>query len=279
MYKILITGSNGFIGSHLITELKKINHVIIEFKGKVEDNKDWENIFNVDILIHLAAKTYVPDSWENPSIFLKNNIDGTINALEFCKKNNVKLIFLSSYLYGSTNYLPINEKEILKATNPYALSKKLCEELVCFYNEKFGLKSLIFRPFNVYGNGQNLNFLIPEILNQIKYKEEIILKDLEPKRDYIHVNDLVYAIIKSINCELNFGIFNIGSGFSFSVLEIANIIQSILKTNKPIINLKIRRKDEIMDSIADIAFAKEKLNWQPKISIYEGLSDIISNYN
>jgi len=137
----------------------------------------------------------------------------------------------------------------------------------------------IIRPFNVYGIGQPKDFLIPSLISQIKNSNIIKVKDLEPKRDYVYIDDLITAIISSVNTINGYKIFNIGSGESYSVAELIQTLQKIAGTNLSIESLNERRKDEIMNTVADISKAKLELNWQPKITLYQGLSTLIEYYS
>jgi nucleoside-diphosphate-sugar epimerase len=281
MRKILITGSSGFIGKHLVPKLKEAGFEVFAVNstwGDVANPLTWVKFPTVDIVIHLAGKSFVPASWSDPSSFIKCNLLGTIEALNFCKSNNASLIFLSSYLYGNPINLPIKEQDPINALNPYALSKQLAEEACCFYSKSFSLDISIIRPFNVYGNGQPKDFLIPSLIAQIKNSEIIKVKDLEPKRDYVYIDDLITAIISSVNTIKGYKIFNIGSGTSYSVAELIQILQKIAGTNLPVESVNERRKDEIMNTVADISKAKSELNWQPRISLQDGLTTLIDYY-
>ena len=221
---ILITGSSGFIGKHLKQKLlKRQNFSIFEL------NKDSGDIAlkkikfkKIDHVIHLAAKTFVPDSWENPYSFYRTNVLGAANVLEFCRKKECDLTVLSSYIYGKPMYLPINEEHPIRPYNPYSHSKILSEELYEYYRKTFNLRINILRPFNIYGPGQNDVFIIPKIIKQVldeKFKS-VELLDLKPKRDYLYIDDLIEAIIKTIQKNSN-STYNVGSGASISVKNIA----------------------------------------------------------
>jgi nucleoside-diphosphate-sugar epimerase len=184
------------------------------------------------------------------------------------------LVFISSYLYGNPSSLPISETAALFTPNPYALSKKIAEDYCRFYADSFQVNTTIIRPFNLYGFGQSENFLIPEIIGQVLKGDPIHVKDLEPKRDYIFITDFIDAIIRCID-KNKFDIINIGSGISYSVGEIIQMIQEICGTELTVINSAEKRPAEIMDTIADISKAKEILGWSPTTSMYEGLSLII----
>lgn len=280
--KIAVTGSSGFTGSHLVKRLKALNHNIISIDIETSiDITDWQQlefIEHFDILFHLAAKSYVPDSYKEPLSFFYTNIIGTLNALELCRRNGARMVFISSYLYGNPQYLPIDEKHPVSAFNPYSESKMICEQLCQSYNRDFNLPVVIIRPFNLFGPGQNENFLIPTIMNQAK-AGEIILNDPAPKRDFLYIDDFVDLLVKLIDYQnRDCQIFNAGSSKSFSVRETVEIIRRLLNSN---INTKFthnKRPAEISDTVADITRAKELLGWQPKISFEEGLKMLIKYY-
>jgi len=281
MITVAVTGSKGFVGSALTKRLKKLDIKVIEvdlvFGYDITNSNSLSNIGNFDFLIHLAAKSFVPDSYEDPLSFYKTNIIGTLNVLELCRKNKAKIIFTSSYVYGVPEYLPIDENHPLKAFNPYAQSKLIGEDLCRAYERDFEISYTIFRPFNIYGPHQNINFLLPKIFSQAK-TGQIKLKDPRPRRDYIYIDDVVDAYIKAI--ELNSDkseIFNLGFGQSYSVEYITRIIQS-LSDEKIIIQFTNEyRKNEILNTVSDISLTKKLLDWRPKISLDEGVFNIFKN--
>ena len=277
MKKILITGSEGFVGKNLIRYLKNYSFQIIETKDKSFDlklNESWKQIEKCDYLIHLAGKSFVPKSWEEPARFIENNILLITNALEYCRVNKTKLIFLSSYLYGNCKKMPIKENAPIEATNPYALSKLLSEKLCYFYKNNFQVNNIILRVFNLYGPGQPKEYLLSKITNQVRYENLIKVDDLSPKRDYVYIDDLCSAIVKAINYKGKEHIFNIGSGKSYSVKEVIDFIQNIYGTSFNIKEKKLIRKNEILNTIADINLAKKELEWFPIYELKEGLKKI-----
>lgn len=280
MTKILVTGASGFIGKNLISKLRTSECEITEVsstEGDIADKSTWSNFESAEVLIHLAGDTFVPDSWNKPERFMKTNFLGTVCALDYCRHHNARLVYLSSYLYGNPIKLPISESAPLVANNPYALSKKLAEEVCKFYSDFYGVKITIFRPFNVYGRGQSEQFLIPSIINQARTGKIIRVKDLEPKRDYIHIEDLVDAIIKAVAMPLEFDVFNIGVGVSYSAAELIDIIQNIMGTSLDVQVAGEKRIGEIMDTQADITRALEILDWTPKFSLRTGLEKMLIN--
>lgn len=279
--KVLITGSNGFIGKHLVKSLLNINIEVIPFD--ISDGNDicnWESIKSIkdiDYIVHLASKTFVPHSYTYPRNFFHLSIVGTLNCLEYCRLNDSKLIYLSSYLYGEPDYLPVDEEHPTKAFNPYAASKLECENLCHYYYEFFKTKSIIFRPFNVYGEGQLKDFLIPTIINQAK-QGDIYLKDGTPKRDYVYVEDLVSAITQALkNDTVEHDTFNIASGESYSVNEIVQLVLQQFKNGKKVYYEQAPRNNDVSDTRGNSSKIQKLLNWRPKVTISEGLKKMISN--
>ena len=279
--RVVITGSAGFIGSKLCSKLETSG-----FDIEMLDHKNGQDITIPEtfeklnppcVIVHLASLSYVPDSFKDPYRFYQQNILGTLNILEFARKHNAKVIFFSSYLYGKPEQLPVNEAHKLNPHNPYAESKRIGENLCEAYYRDFGVNAIIFRPFNIYGSGQNPNFLIPTILNQIK-TGSVKLMDAAPKRDFIHVNDVVNAVLNAIeNSEINFGKFNLGSGKSYSVNQIVQIIKEHSPVEFNVSYSENVRKNEVPDCIADISKTKTALKWTPEISIHKGIKKLIED--
>ena len=278
---ILVTGSTGFIGKHLINSLEALDHKVFSFSSKDGDIfnydfiKEYENI-TIDCVYHLAGKTFVPDSWNNPTSFINTNVLGTLNILKFCDSKKLPLIFISAYVYGNDVRMPVDEDTMPKPNNPYALSKYMAENLCNFYSIYRNMDINIFRPFNVYGVGQDKRFLIPEIMLQVKNNMPIEVNTLKPKRDYIFIDDLVDGLISGMNSFNGIEIYNLGSGASISVEQVINIIKKQSNSEVEFISRNIERENEINDVVADISKARDKLSWSPKISFDNGIKKIIS---
>jgi len=278
--KILITGFSGFIGKYLLERLKQTTHELILLDIATGcDICDWEqvkHITGIDTIVHLANLSFVPASYEEPKRFYESNYLSTLNMLELCRLNHAKMIFFSSYIYGSPEYQPVDENHPIQAFNPYAQTKVICESLCQGYNRDFKVPVTIFRPFNIYGKGQNPDFLIPTIIQQAK-KGSIVIKDDRPKRDYIHVKDIVEAVYTAIESKNSATLqtYNLGTGVSYSVKEIIDMVRGLFNSDIEYQCKNEIRPNEVMDTIADISKIKSELNWEPKIDIIEGLKMMI----
>ncbi len=287
--RVLLTGASGFVGSHLASELRRKGAQVysVDVRGNIPiDLRDWQRLKEfsdkwgkVDLVYHLAALMFVPYSFQNPRDIYDVNVLGTLNMLELCRLQNIeRVVFASSYVYGSPQYLPIDEEHPVNPNNPYARSKVMGEVLCRAYHEDYGLKCTILRPFNIYGEGQNDSFLIPSILRQIA-GGRIELMDPEPRRDLLYITDAIRAYIKAGEYDRSdFEVFNIGSGLSHSVDEIVRNISDVWGQSAQVVYRNVRRKNEIMNVIANINKAKKELGWAPEVRLEEGLSRYINWY-
>ncbi len=279
--KILVTGATGFIGRRLVERLKEVGHRVVGFGSKHGDIADpstvaaFDNV-ELDFVFHLAGRTFVPDAWREPSEFKRVNVKGTANVLELCRRRKLPLTFVSAYLYGLPASLPIKETDRIEPNNPYALSKFLAEGVCRYYAQHFDVPITIIRPFNMFGLGQKKNFLIPEILAQVQAKKPIQLKDLKPRRDYLYLDDLIEALLCTLEVRPGCHLYNIGYGSSISIAEIVDAIQAVTGTSLPVVNENVERQNEIADAYADIRRAHVELGWRPRHSFAEGIKKIVS---
>ena len=285
--RILVTGEDGFVGMHLVNALRELNSSTVSLKdqnGNSIDIRDRDlirgklkELGDIDIIYHLAAKTSVISSYENPHATYETNVSGTLNILELCRLCDIdKVVYASSYVYGTPRYLPIDEKHVADPPNPYSRSKLLAEELCKSYHKDFGIKCIILRPFNIYGPGQRSDFLIPKVISSLS-SGEVVVRDLEPKRDFVYITDMINAYIKAGEYQGDFDIFNIGYGKSYSVKEIIEKIIRIYGSNIRVACEGERRRNEIMDCYANTAKARVLLGWRPLIDIDEGLKMMLKN--
>lgn len=278
MKKILLTGANGFIGKNIIEKISDTYEIVkITRDGpyNILDLNSLMQINDIDIVLHTAAKTFIPDSFSDPYSFYEFNIQSTLNIAEYCRVKKVpKLIYFNSYTYGHPEYLPIDESHRVAFHSPYNKSKYLAEELLLNYLENI-TRVTSLRLFNLYGKYQGDTFLIPQIIKDIHNKKSIHVKDLIPKRDYLYIKDLLLLIEIIISSDTANGIYNIGSGKSYSVQEVINEIKSTTNTDAQIISENSRREGEILDCVADIKKIKIDTGWFPKYDLKSGLLDYI----
>lgn len=275
--EILVTGASGFIGGHLVRALKARGYGVRSHSSR--DGDIVHCVLPIEgacHVFHLAAKTFVPDSWTNPEAFYQVNLLGTLNVLEHCRREHTPLTLISSYVYGHPRRLPIAEDHPVEAINPYAQSKIMAEDLARFYALHFGLRVVIVRPFNLYGPGQNPPFLIPVIVEQAldPAMSVIRLRDLQPRRDYLYICDAIDFLVSTMGKKAN-GIYNLGSGDSVSVTEVAELIRDAAGTDKPIVSENQPRPQEIMDLRADISRAGE-LGWRPTTTLADGIEKVVA---
>ena len=270
--KIGITGYKGFVGTALLNRSSAdLKFVPLDLQTSTDIETNLGVSEKLEHIIHLAAKTSVPKSWQSPVDFYASNVMGTLSVLELCRKHQCGLTYVSSYVYGVPHYLPIDELHPVSPNTPYNHSKLMGEEVCAFYSKNFGIDVAVIRPFNIYGPNQNKVFLIPEIVNQILNSPEIVLQSLEPKRDFLYIEDFMDALIATINFK-GYDVFNLGSGVSYSVKEILDMLMKTSSCAKPIKILKTERPNEVMDVVANASKFKTKFNWLPNTDIYSGLT-------
>lgn len=274
--RCLVTGANGFIGAALCARLEALGRGVERLGsawGGVENPANLEALpDSIGHVFHLAARTFVPRSWEDPAAFLRTNVDGTGNVLEFCRARGIGLTYVSAYLYGQPDTLPIPEDHPLRPNNPYALSKHLAEQLCAFYAGHYQVPVTVLRPFNVYGPGQAEPFLIPEVVRKAREEERILVQDLAPRRDYVFVDDVVAALVLAMERGGPFGVYNVGSGASVSVGEVVAQVQRALGTTKEVVSANAERRNEISDVVADVTRAERDLGWRPRVDFASGIA-------
>lgn len=281
--KIAVAGSEGFVGKQVCCQLVSCGHEIVKIditQGfDLSDPAVIETIPQVDCFIHLANLVFVPASYENPALFYRVNYMTTLNALEVCRKYKARMVYISSYVYGPPQYLPVDERHPLNPFNPYAQTKVICEKLCEGYHRDFGVKVSVIRPFNLYGVGQKGKLLIPEIIGQLKEgKTEIQLKAASPRRDYINVIDVAKAICICAESNEEYEAYNVCSGESISVREITEIINRNLRNEATFVFSASDRPNEVDETRGSCEKLKA-LGWQSSISFEEGIKHILKSEN
>jgi GDP-4-dehydro-6-deoxy-D-mannose reductase len=278
MASVLVTGAAGFIGRALCRVLRLRGHEVAELSSRDGDIADFDTLRRTgpaEHVFHLAGRTFVPDSWNDAVGFQRVNVLGTTNMLEFCRVHGARATFVSSYLYGIPERLPVSETCVPKPNNPYALSKHLAEQVCAFYATEHGIDITVIRPFNIYGPGQTEPFLIPQIVNQVREGQTIRVKDLTPRRDYLYIDDLVDALVRSLSGPDGYNVFNIGCGSSLSIGEVIAAVQSVAGTALPVISEGKARPNEISDVYADIGKARQHLGWFPSLTFEQGIERMV----
>lgn len=302
--KIFVTGSEGFIGSHLVEKLLKLGYkvnalVLYNFSGSignlqyinpkitknlniifgdVNDPSTYEKFLSKsEVVINLAALVSVPYSYRASSSNFQNNIIGTANLLSACKDLKIKkfIHFSSSEIYGTPQKLPIDENTPLNPQSPYAASKAAIDQIVKSFYYTYKLPVVILRPFNNYGPRQSRRAVIPEIICQILQKNKIKLGDISTKRDFLYVEDTVEAVLKIINNEKIIGQeINIGTNKYFKIADIVQFVSEILNKKVKIVTekKKIRPKNsEVRYLLCNNEKARRLLNWYPLAKSKKGL--------
>ncbi|MFX0075864.1 MAG: NAD-dependent 4,6-dehydratase LegB, partial [Candidatus Hermodarchaeota archaeon] len=307
--RVLITGSDGFIGSHLVERFLKENCKIrafvyynsfnswgwldtfakeqldkIEvFPGDIRDSYIVRKaVKDVDIVCHLAALIGIPYSYIAPESYIDTNVKGTLNIIQAAKdfKTEKIIITSTSETYGSALKVPIDEKHPYQPQSPYSASKIAADHISMSYYYSFDLPISIIRPFNTYGPRQSARAIIPTIITQIFMKnEKIELGNLYPTRDLTYVLDLCEAYIKMCQTSIiNGQIINIGNSKEISIKDLVNKIKDLMNSDIEIISHSDRiRPDssEVNRLCADTKKARDLLDWKPKYSLTDGLKATI----
>ncbi len=269
MLRIVITGQKGFIGTILKPYLTNKGNVILDLKGDISTIQDYS--VNVDYVIHLASKTAEKDFINDPAIAYETNINGTLNVLEFCRKNRSGLVFLSSCgVYGG-NSGKVREDCEIDPQSSYAMSKYIGEQLCYRYWDDFHVPIVILRLFNVYGINQRQGFIVPYIHHCILNNNILNLKTPNSLRDFVYVEDACHAISKTVSIDNpGFNVFNVGSGKTISVLDLAKKIYRLWGVPFKF-NANNSGNCEELSVHADTSLIKARLDWELEVSLDDGL--------
>ena len=299
--RYVVTGGAGFIGSHITEKLVERSDIVTvidnmntgkeknleSVKGKINFIKG--DILDVDLLedvtkdvdgvFHQAALASVQDSFDKPDEYHNVNVNGTENILKLSKKYGFKVVYASSSsVYGNPTRIPIKESDEKNPINPYAETKLKKEELAIRYSE-MGVKVIGLRYFNVFGKGQS-----KEYAGVLKLFLERIRDELSPKingdgtqfRDFVHVSDVVNANIMSMDSDVDYRFFNVGTNTSITILDVAKTIieysgLDIEPTFGPALN------GDVHGTVANIDLIKKEIGWKPTIMLIDWVKDIISS--
>ncbi len=309
MKTVLVTGADGFIGSHLVEKLIDEGHKVKAFvyynsfnswgwldsfpkeklaqleifAGDVRDPNGVRNaIKGIDIIYHLAALIAIPYSYHSPDSYVDTNIKGTLNILQAARDFNVERILVTSTseVYGTAIYVPIDEKHPKQGQSPYSATKIGADAMADSFYRSFNLPVTIVRPFNTYGPRQSARAVIPTIITQLlSGKTEIKLGALHPTRDLLFVKDTVNGFVEIAKSTKTIGKeINIASQQEISIQDLAQKIIDSINPNAKIISDDIRlrpEKSEVERLLGSAGKIKSLTNWKPQFDLNEGLKQTI----
>ncbi len=302
--KILVTGADGFIGSHLTERLLNNGYTVRAFvlynsfnswgwldyaPQQIRDNLEIfsgdirdphgvkEAMKDCDAVLHLAALIAIPYSYHSPDTYVDTNVKGTLNILQAARELGVKKIIhtSTSEVYGTARFVPITEEHPLQAQSPYSATKIAADQLAHSFYAAFNLPVVTIRPFNTYGPRQSARAVIPSIITQIASgKRQIKLGSLHPTRDFNYVADTVNGFVAALQSEKAVGeVINIGSNFEVSIGDTVNEITKIMNVDVTILTDEQRlrpEKSEVDRLWASNAKADRLLGWKPEYAGLEG---------
>jgi NAD dependent epimerase/dehydratase len=303
--KVLVTGADGFIGSHLVERLlaagakvrafayynsfnhwgwldslpkEKLNKIEV-FCGDIRDpNGVAEAMQKVDVVFHLAALIGIPFSYHSPDSYVDTNIKGTLNVLQAAKRLGVKKIVhtSTSEVYGTAQYVPIDEDHPINPQSPYAATKSAADTLALSFYYAFNLPVTVLRPFNTFGPRQSARAVIPTIISQVHSgKTSIHLGNQDAIRDFTFVKDTVEAFVALAQADNTNGeIFNAGSGKEIAIKDLVMIIGKVTKKKLKIVIDKERlrpAKSEVERLLCNAAKIESACGWRPRTSMEEGV--------
>ena len=304
--KILVTGSSGFIGSHLTEYLVERGYEVVAFdrynnnnhygwlekskyKKKIEfilgDIRDYDSVNKAmkscQGVMHLAALIGIPYSYISPTAYIKTNVEGTLNILESAKNLKLKQVIITSTseVYGTAIKKKLSENDELKAQSPYAASKIAADQLSLSYYRSFGLPVKIIRPFNTFGPRQSARAVIPTIITQALLQNKIKIGNINAIRDFLYVEDLCSAYEKIFKSKKLFGeTVNVGVNSEISIKNLISHISKVLKIKLEIIVEKKRvrpKKSEVLRLKCDNTKLSNITKWKPKYKLDDGLKKLI----
>lgn len=301
--KILVTGADGFIGSHLVEALARRGHSVRAFvMYNSFGSRGWLDTFdlgsNVEVvsgdirdahcvrdavngcrvIMHLASLIAIPYSYRAPESYVDTNVKGTLNVLQaVCDLGADVVVHTStSEVYGTARFVPITEEHPLQGQSPYSASKIAADQMAAAFHASFGVPVVTVRPFNTFGPRQSTRAVIPTIITQIaRGKNRLELGAVHPTRDFNYVSDTVDGFIAAAETDRGIGeVINLGSNFEISIGDTVHLIAEVMNAKVEIVtdDQRIRpERSEVTRLWADNAKAQRLLNWKPKHGGRDGM--------
>jgi NAD dependent epimerase/dehydratase len=307
--KVLVTGADGFIGSHLVEALieqgcdvrafvyynsfnswgwldslpQELIRNLDVFAGDIRDpNGVFEAMKDCEVVLHLAALIAIPFSYHSPDSYVDTNIKGTLNVLQAAKRHGIErcLVTSTSEVYGTAQYAPIDEKHPFQGQSPYSASKIGADRLAESFHKSFETPVTIVRPFNTYGPRQSARAVIPTIITQLLMGEkEVRLGSLSPTRDFNYVKDTAQGFIALAESDETIGKeINIATGKEYSIGRVAEILVSELNPDARIVTDDQRLRpdaSEVFRLMGDNTLITSLTPWKPQLDLAEGLRETI----
>jgi NAD dependent epimerase/dehydratase len=306
---VLVTGAGGFIGSHLVELLVRAGadvRAFIRYNSRNDfgqlERLPTEVLEAVDVyagdlvnpeavanavdgratVLHLGALIPIPYSYRHPREFVAANIEGTLNVLEAARRSSVERIVQvsTSEVYGTAQQVPISETHRLHPQSPYAASKVASDQLALSFARSFGLDVVVARPFNTFGPRQSARAIIPTIVTQALAREQVELGATTPTRDFLFVEDTAAGLARCAEADGVAGeVFNLGTGMEISIGDLATRILALLGRKVRVVTAEERLRpkgSEVERLVADVTRARQTLDWQPTLTLDEGLRRTIA---
>lgn len=308
--RVVITGAGGFIGSHLAERMAQLgaetrsflrytsqgsmgwlsaSPLLREMEIVYGDVRDYESVLratkDADVIFHLAALVGIPYSYHAPRSYVQTNIDGTLNVLEAARQHGTERIVCTSTseVYGSAQYVPIDESHLLQGQSPYSATKIGADKIAESYHLSFGLPISIARPFNCYGPRQSARAVIPTIITQALAQTSVKLGNLHTTRDFNFVSDTIEGFIAIAETPATIGkTMNIGSGTETSIRELTEMIFEVLgtKCSVDVEEIRLRPEASEVDRLcANSLLLSQLTNWRSRVPLREGLAQTIEWIN
>ena len=301
---ILVTGADGFIGSHLVEALvvagyeprafaqynsfnswgwldriePAARNAIEVFTGDLRDAQCVEEAMTgCEVVLHLGALIAIPYSYRAPQAYVDTNVTGTLNVLQAARRLGTSRVVCTSTseVYGTAQFIPITEDHPLSAQSPYAATKIASDQLALSFHRSFGTPVIVLRPFNTYGPRQAASAVIPAVISHIAAgNRQIKLGALTPTRDFTFVHDTVQGFIQAMNCDAAVGrVVNIGSGFEISIADTVRAIAEAMGVEVEVVADSVRMRpvaSEVERLFADVDLARQLFAWSPEFGGRDG---------